>query len=94
MTWEQKLAALQALAECHLCMRKPGDWYVSHRVDVGGEGFLRGSYGNGKTPEEAVNDHWEIYTAQLKPGNVVVAYGNSDREKRVRWNGFMWQDAA
>jgi hypothetical protein len=28
MNWEQKLAALNALAECELRMRCPGDWYV------------------------------------------------------------------
>lgn len=94
MTWEQKLSALQAIAECYLRMRKPGDWYVSHKVSIGGDGFLRTEYGNGKTPEEAVNNHWDTYAVNLPIDRCVVARVNSEDEKRVRWNGFMWEDFA
>ena len=94
MNWEQKLSALQAVADTALRMRNPGDWYVSMRAEIGGDGFLRGEYGSGPTPEEAVLAHWDIFTANLPSDRYIVAHANSDMEKRVRWNGFMWQDAA
>jgi len=88
MTWEQKLQALSALSSCNLVMRKPGDWYVQQSVNIGGDGFLRGNYGVGATPEDAVINHWSELVEQLP----------SDRHLRVgdnnfRWNGFMWADA-
>lgn len=92
MTWEQKLAALQALTETHLCMRKPGDWYVdAYARDIGGDGFLTGTFGNGMSPAEAVLDDWKRIT-ELPPGKYIVISANSDKEKRVRWNGFMWKE--
>jgi hypothetical protein len=94
LTWEQKLAACQALAECSLKMRKPGDWYVSTSVETierGHEGMLVGRYGNGPTPEAAVEDHWRQITADDVKALVVRAM-YPDRRK-VRWNGFMWWDA-
>jgi hypothetical protein len=64
MDWQQKLAAIKAFAgdDVSLCMRSPGNWYVSVSMYIGGDGFLRGSYGNGCTPEEAVDAHWKIYS--------------------------------
>ena len=84
MTWEQKLAALKALAPTHLAMRKPGNWYVDTTVRISGADLSFGSYGNGKTPEEAVNAHWNIYTNIPSDRFVIV------RGKKFRWNGFMW----
>lgn len=93
MDWEQKLQALNAVAECHLIMRKPGDWYVSQSVDVKNGSVLEGRYGNGSTPEEAVNEHWQELT-ELDRGQYIVGrtYLDGEVTKRmaVRWNGFMW----
>lgn len=95
-TWEQKLDALAALGrDIALKMRKPGDWYVEH---VGVEmkespdaGVLIGAYGNGATPEEAVEDHWRQLALCESPAMIVVnAY--SGNRRHVRWNGYMWQD--
>lgn len=91
MTWEEKLMACQALAECHLRMRSPGDWYVSHRVDIVNGPMLEGRYGNGRDPREAVENHWRELT-ELAPHERVVANALTDQRREVRWNGFMWQD--
>lgn len=90
MTWEEKLAACQALAECHLRMRKPGDWYVSHRADVATGCMLEGRFGNGNDPREAVENHWCELT--MLKGDERVVVGAMDQRREVRWNGFMWQD--
>lgn len=94
MNWEQKLAAIQALGDTSLRMRKPGDWYVSStRMEIGGDGMLSGEYGNGRTPEEAVEEHWRIYT-NLPPGKFIVIGAYTDKRRQVRWNGYMWEDIA
>lgn len=90
MTWEQKLQALSALTECTLHMRKPGNWYVQQSADVSDGKFLRGSYGNGRSPQEAVEDHWRQLTK--KGACVVIHFMSDDRRREVTWNGFMWED--
>jgi hypothetical protein len=88
MNWQQKLAAIIAFAghyRTSLKMRDPGDWYVEAAMSVGGDGMLTGSYGNGTTPEEAVDNHWRIYS-ELPANRYAVNHDN----KRARWNGFMW----
>lgn len=92
MTWEEKLAALQCLGEVSLHMRKPGDWYVSQRVTIGGDGMLRGEYGNGKTPEAAVEQHWAIYSADLLNTNKYVVVESHGKRRHVVWVGYMWWD--
>jgi hypothetical protein len=94
MTWEQKLAAIQALGEAHLCMRRPGDWYVSQsrtEVKERGSSVLSSAFGNGATPEEAVLDHWR-QLAEVGPTFIVVIDAYSERRRHVRWNGYMWAD--
>ncbi len=93
MTWEQKLAAFQALGDTSLRMRVPGDWYVSaDSVNVKAKPddcFVTGLYGNGATPEAAVEDHWRQLASELEPSaHLSIRSG----ERRVRWNGFMWAD--
>lgn len=94
MTWEQKLEALQAISECALHMRKPGDWYVGqYRVEVAdGSGILMGRYGNGRTPEEAVENHWSELTG-LEPNEYIVLDAYGEDRKQLRWNGYRWADA-
>lgn len=93
MNWEQKLEALNALAPCQLLMRKPGDWYVSQNVERTEGSFLVSAYGNGCTPEEAVNDHWRAVAEESTPTQPVVlnAYSLEGR-REVYWRGFMWAD--
>lgn len=86
VNWEQKLAAIQAIAgefSSGVMMRRPGDWYVSADMEHAlGDGMLIGDYGNGTTPEQAVGAHWKLY-------------GNGQPFKKgdswFRWNGFMWE---
>ncbi len=93
MTWQQKLAALKALTSTHLEMRSPGDWYVaaySREVSVGC--MLKGRYGNGETPEAAVDDDWR-QIAENPEGKIVINAMSPEKRREVRWNGFMWEDA-
>jgi len=93
MTWEEKLAACKSLGDCALRMRKPGDWYVSWNVETveqGHPGMLAGRYGNGASPQLAVEDHWAKITASDVVALVTDATRSTRRE--VRWNGFMWWD--
>ena len=91
MTWEEKFAAINAIEEASLIMRKPGDWLVSQHVEIGGDGVLRGDYGNGRSPEEAVERHWDILT-QVKPPSYVVTNAMRPNRKHWRWEGFMWKE--
>jgi hypothetical protein len=92
MTWEQKLMALQVLTDTSVRMRKPGDWYVSAvGRDIGGDGFLRGVYGNGKTPQGAVEDDWRQLVVAL-PADRYVHIERSGVKKKFRWNDFMWKE--
>jgi hypothetical protein len=89
--YEQKLAALNALSDCCLIMRKPGNWYVQQSVEVKKGKFLEGRYGNGCTPEEAILNHWERLT-KLAPGEYLVTRATVlDKRQAHKWNGFMWE---
>lgn len=94
MTWEEKLAAMMALVgpfTVSLRMRTPGTWYVHAKGrDIGNGVVLMGKYGDGKTPEEAVNADWGIYT-NLKTGERVVIDGMTGKRRAATWNGYMWE---
>jgi hypothetical protein len=93
MTWEQKLAALTALGDTSLRMRKPGDWYVDHRgVEIGDGHILDSGHGDGATPEAAVEDRWACLTL-LPPNKIIVLDAMRATRREVRWNGFMWADS-
>jgi hypothetical protein len=93
MKWEEKLQAIQSFdSEVQLRMRKPGDWYVSSRIEIGGDGTLQGAYGNGTSPEEAVLETWDKFVTNLESGYFLVLGAHTDRRREVRWNGFMWEE--
>lgn len=95
MNYEQKMYALQALAEISVRMRKPGDWYVNQDVSVKDDHVLISSYGNGLTPEEAIDDHWDeiaMKTSASKPIVVIRHTDEGTERKHYFWNGFMWCD--
>jgi hypothetical protein len=71
--------------------RKPGDWYVNQDVEVKDGGILIGTYGNGATPEEAIEDHWRVLT-EIPRGHYLVVRAFDNLRRAVRWNGFMWED--
>jgi hypothetical protein len=94
LTTEQKLEAVQALVGpfgVELKMRAPGGWYVSLRLDIGGDGFLSSAAYNGTTPFAAIDQMWREIT-NLPEGKYLVVRVADAGERRVRWNGFMWQD--
>ena len=93
MDWQQKATALNELADIKLCIRAPGDWWVSQYTEIKDGCMLLGSYGNGGTPEQAIEDHWNILTAVEYPKCIIANAGSSLRQA-VRWNGYMWSKAA
>ena len=91
MAWEEKLAAFKALGDVHLEMRAPGDWYVADNIEIADNGLLIGEFGNGETPQKAVEDHWQKLVVDLAPTMHLYARVRCTY-RRVRWNGFMWAD--
>jgi len=93
MDWEQKLEAMQALCECSLKMRCPGNWYVETRKrEVGGDGLLSSTYGNGSTPQKAVEDDWRRLVEELPPASYIVLDPHEEPRKTYRWNGYRWAE--
>jgi hypothetical protein len=91
MKWQEKALALETLCELSLKMRNIDDWYVSQNIEVKDGGILKGIYGNGVTPEEAINDHWNKLVFELADNEYLVTKAYGDR-KAVVWDGFMWKD--
>lgn len=90
MTWEEKLQALNCLTETTVRMRSPGDWYCSGRGrEVAKDGLLVGEYGNGSTPQEAVENDWTAMTEKKK---IIFVSAGPNSDRRFSWNGFMWQE--
>lgn len=92
MDWQQKAEALDALAEITLKIRRAGDWYVSQNVDIKDECVLRGAFGNGETPEAAIEDHWRQLVTDVPRGMYLIARPIHGQRRAVLWNGFMWAD--
>lgn len=88
-SWQDRLAAMQVLADASVRMRKPGDWYVQQGISVSNGVILSGYYGNGSTPEAAVEDHWRIYT-RLDEGTWIAVKDGDDRMNAV-WDGDAWK---
>lgn len=94
LTWEQKLDLLESLTEHSLKMRKPGDWYVSSSLEIGGNGLLCGSYGEGENPQQAVLNHWKIYCEDLAEGAYIVVDWAGSNRRQLRWNGYRFEEVS
>jgi hypothetical protein len=99
LSWEQKLQALQFLAEypdnANVRMRKPGDWYCSvSGVEVKQKHCLVGQYGNGTTPQEAVENCFLVLTSITNDEVLVRNAMNAEKRTYFRWIGFMWKQEA
>jgi hypothetical protein len=75
-------------------MRKPGDWFVSQPgVSVKEGGCLAGSYGNGVTPQDAVQNHWKVLVEDIDQSEkYLVLLPLGGQRRAVKWAGFMWID--
>jgi len=95
LSWEDKLAALNRLGEATLHMRGPGDWYVSHAVEIKDGALLSPPHGAGESPEAAVNDHWRVLVTEL-PGHcvLVIHATNKDKRRQYRWVSGAWQEVS
>lgn len=84
MTTDEKLMALKSITSTHLEMRSPGDWYVrAYDRDASRGMMLHGIYGNGSTPQEAIEDDWKQVSTEPKM---------KSGDRYFRWNGYMWED--
>ena len=101
MNWKEKMDALSSLDDdisikyretSFIGEKALESWYVSQRAEIKtkGSSVLRGVSGNGETPEEAIDDHWQQLT-ELKSDEYVVVHAGSDNRQAVKWNGFMWK---
>lgn len=94
-TWEEKLQACQALCDCSLRMRKPGDWYVAQPgIGITDGQFVRGEYGDGATPQAAVESHWQVLMATLADEGRRLFTSEGGKRRYVKWNGHMWAEEA
>jgi hypothetical protein len=93
MDWEEKALALNSLDRLEIKMRGQGDWYCTiPNAEIGGNGMLLGSYGNGVTPVSAIHDCWDAFVTNLASDKFIVLNAFDDkRRSHVRWNGFMWE---
>lgn len=89
MTYEEKFEAINALGEASVHMRKPGDWYVSQATEIKDGGMLCGHYGDGTSPEAAIEDHWRVLT-ELNPHQYVVINAAGPDRQALSWNGYRW----
>lgn len=93
MTYEQKMEAMNALnGSVMISMRKPGDWFCSITgVEIGNGKLLSSEYGNGTSPESAIENLWTILTELEDNEYLVLNAMVRDLRRHVRWNGFMWK---
>lgn len=62
LTWQEKLLHFKLLdPSTEVKMRKPDDWYVSSNFERANGHLRTAHYGNGDSPEAAVEDHARIY---------------------------------
>lgn len=100
MDWQQKAEALAGLSQLSIMFRErqwriggPEPWYVSQQVDIHCGSVLHGAFGNGFTPQEAIENHWQRLVSDLKPDqHLIVKDSRGQKRRAVRWNGFMWED--
>jgi len=92
MNWQEKAAALNALAPIQILMRGIENWYVQQSAEVKEGAMLKGKYGNGTTPELAIEDHWNQLTDLVGREKYIVIGAMSNRRRQVKWNGYMWKD--
>lgn len=90
MTTDQMMQACQAIGDISLRMRAPGNWYVDHRGVERVEGsLLSGGLVSADNPQHAIGQHWAWLTDDKYP---VIRIWNYGTVRRVKWNGFMWED--
>ena len=95
MTWEQKLAALNALSadRCMMTMLQPGVWSLRvPRAELKQGGILGSLSATGASPEAVVEAVWRRATVPPKGAYVVLNAMGENKRRAVAWNGYMWAD--
>lgn len=86
MTTIEKMKAMNAAFTVMIGIDVNDQWYASG-PEQGGDGLLASLVGRGTTPEAAVDDLWKMVTSVPTDRHL-----RTYNDRRVRWNGFMWQD--
>lgn len=72
--WQERLEKIREISKhAEVKMRRPENWYVSAEMfHDDGNGMLIGHYGEGRSPDQAVESHWAIYAngVPFKHGNL------------------------
>jgi hypothetical protein len=87
MTTIEKMKAMNAAFKVRIGLNINDQWYASG-PEQGGDGMLRGMSGRGSSPEEAIDDLWNQIVTMASDRHLRL-----DDDRRVRWNGFMWETA-
>lgn len=66
-------------------------WYAGFDslVEIASGGILSGVYGNGNTPEAAIENLWKVVSNQPKSQHLRVS-----GKGRLRWNGFYFEQVS
>lgn len=93
LTVDQKFEILQQISDLSLKMRSPGSWYVDcPKRYIGGDGFLRGAFGNGKTPQEAIENDFSQIVTYLPNDRYIVIDDSVGKRKNYKFNGYIWKE--
>jgi len=93
MDWQQKWLALTSLSPrtSYLSTDVGGRWYIHlGGVEIGNGHVLVSATERGASPQEAIEKTWDRYALNLKSDEFIRISSNKDRQ--LRWNGFMWAD--
>ncbi len=63
-----------------------GQWFVSARIDIGGDGLLTGGKEHRDSPQEAVAAYMEWLTS-VPYDKYLVVNGGRENRRHYRWNG-------
>ena len=92
LTTEAKWGAILNLTPAATLIRRcHGNWYVNAPGrEIKRGAILDGAYGNGTTPDEAVDNDWKAIT-ELAPGETIILDSMKPTRRSVEWTGSGWR---
>jgi len=90
MDYQMKALALNTLSPLTIHIRGIDDWYTTFHVEIKKGGVLEGCCGNGKGPQQSIEDLWQKCVDGLQPGEYLVIDAYGPNRKAYKWNSFLW----